>query len=92
MLFMGVVKGRIAGPRKLLLYGDHGVGKSSFAASAPEPLFLDIEGGTNDLDVARWDEPIKTMASAISVLNWVYTQEHGFRTLIILMPFTANER
>ena len=50
---MKVIKGIQVGPRKVLVYGRHGVGKSSWAASAPNPLFLSTEDGTGDLDVAR---------------------------------------
>ena len=40
-------------PPRLLIYGEAGVGKSSFAAAAPKPLFLDLEGGIDGLDVPR---------------------------------------
>jgi len=36
-----------------VIYGVESVGKSSFAAQFPKPLFLDIEGGTSHLDVDR---------------------------------------
>lgn len=48
-----IVRGRQAAPDRILVYGRPGVGKSTFAAGSPSPLFLDIEGGTNALDVAR---------------------------------------
>ncbi len=35
-----VTKGRIEKPLLLLLYGPDKVGKSTFAASAPSPIFL----------------------------------------------------
>lgn len=44
----------------MLVYGHGGVGKTTFAASAPKPIFADCEGGTNyfgrrgiEVDVAR---------------------------------------
>lgn len=48
-----VTKGRQEGPQKVLIYGTAGIGKSSLAGLAPNPVFLDIEGGTNQLDVPR---------------------------------------
>lgn len=36
-----------------VLYGFEGIGKTSFAAALPDPLFLDLEEGTSQLDVAR---------------------------------------
>lgn len=37
------------GPMKVLVYGDPGVGKTVFAASAPKPLFIDVERGMRSL-------------------------------------------
>ena len=34
-------------PVKTVLYGPEGIGKSSFAAQFPQPVFIDTEGGTN---------------------------------------------
>ena len=50
---LNITKGRQSAPDRILIYGRPGVGKSTFAAGAPSPLFLDIEHGTNALDVDR---------------------------------------
>lgn len=42
---------------KTLIYGPEGIGKSSLAATWPSPVFIDIEGGTNQLPVARFPKP-----------------------------------
>lgn len=55
------------GPLKALVYGDPGVGKTVFAATAPKPLFIDIERGMRSIanhpelakDVQRF--PLSTM-------------------------------
>lgn len=61
-----ISRGRQAGPVRLVVYGPAGVGKSSFAAGAPAPLFFDFEGRTGHLDVARvrpqsWDELLEQL-------------------------------
>lgn len=38
-----------------MVYGGGGVGKSSLAALAPKPVFIDIDNGTSRLDVRRVD-------------------------------------
>jgi hypothetical protein len=48
-----VSTGRATGAQRLLIYGCGGVGKSTLASLAPKPVFLDVEGSTNRLDVAR---------------------------------------
>lgn len=48
-----VVKGKIRKPVFMCIYGTSGIGKTTFAASSPKPLFLATEEGTNELDVAR---------------------------------------
>jgi len=36
-----------------MLYGVHGIGKSTFAAQAPAPLFIQTEDGIGDIEVDR---------------------------------------
>lgn len=54
---MKITKGKIARAQKVVLYGPEGIGKSTFAAMFPEPLFIDTEGSTSNMDVARLDKP-----------------------------------
>ena len=46
-------KGKTIAPRKVLLYGPHGTGKSTFAAHSPNHIFLNFEDGLNDIDCVR---------------------------------------
>lgn len=50
---MEIIKKATPTAPKLLLYGMAGVGKSSLAAKLEKPLFVDLEGGLNYLDVDR---------------------------------------
>lgn len=42
---------------KVVLYGPEGIGKSTFAAKFPSPVFIDTEGGTKKLNVNRLPQP-----------------------------------
>lgn len=42
---------------RLFAYGPEGIGKSTLAAQLPDPIFIDVEGGTNQLPVARLPRP-----------------------------------
>ena len=50
---MKITKGKQQRPQRVVLYGVESVGKSTFAAQFPKPLFLDVEGGTSHLDTDR---------------------------------------
>jgi hypothetical protein len=50
-ILTSIHKGKRVKPRRTVLYGVHGIGKSTFAAKWPKPIFLDLEGGCDHLDV-----------------------------------------
>jgi hypothetical protein len=52
---MKITTGKQTRAQRVVLYGVESVGKSTFAAQFPKPLFLDIEQGTSHLDVDRCD-------------------------------------
>jgi AAA domain len=54
---MNITTGKIAKAQRVVIYGTEGIGKSSFAAQFPNPIFIDTEGSTNNMDVARMDKP-----------------------------------
>lgn len=52
-----VTSGIQTAPVKTVLYGPEGIGKSTFASHFPDPVFIDTEGGTKRLNVARLPQP-----------------------------------
>lgn len=78
---LAIKRGRIARPQRIVIYAPEGLGKSTLASQFPEPLFLDFEGGTHHLDVARV-EP-KTLAETEPVLAELCRDRQGFGSLII---------
>lgn len=54
---MQITRGKRARAQRVVIYGPEGIGKSSFAAQFPDPLFIDTEGSTDNMDVARMDKP-----------------------------------
>ena len=57
MTLKSISKGKQQRPKRILLHGVDGVGKATFAAGAPKPIFLGSEEGTNHLDVSRFPLP-----------------------------------
>lgn len=77
-----IVKGRLERPMRLLCFGVEGVGKSTFAANAPSPIFLAAEDGTAQLDVARFPEP-KSWREVFDAIDELTVGEHDFKTVVV---------
>lgn len=75
-------RGIVAEPPRIVVHGAPGIGKSTLAASAPSPVFIDLEHGTLQLDVARVDG-IDTWEHLIAAVHALATQPHDFKTLVI---------
>ena len=69
-------------PKRVLVYGPEGVGKSSFAAGAPSPIFLGAEDGTASLDVGRFPQP-QSWADILDAVDELTTQPHPYDSLVI---------
>ena len=78
---MNIRKGKEPTAVKNVLYGPAGIGKSTFASQFPDPLFIDTEGGTKQLDVARTDDP-KTWDELLYLIDQV-AKERPCKTLVI---------
>ncbi|WP_040932120.1 AAA family ATPase, partial [Paenibacillus larvae] len=52
-----IISGKVQKAKKVVLYGPEGIGKSSLAAQFPNPVFIDTEGSTTELDVQRLPAP-----------------------------------
>lgn len=77
-----VQSGRRESPFKIVLYGESGVGKSTFAAEAPSPIFLDVEGSTDELDVMRLPE-VRSFKEVLAAIDELTNEQHEFRTFVI---------
>lgn len=74
--------GRKIVPVFALIHGVDGIGKSTFAAQAPKPLFLGIETGSLQLEVTRLPSP-ETYSEFISQLTAVRVEPHSYKTLVV---------
>jgi hypothetical protein len=76
---MKITKGKQTRAQRVVIYGVESVGKSTFAAQFPNPLFLDVEGGTSHLDTER--ASIDTAADLESAIRECQTASYD--TIII---------
>lgn len=82
MTLGAVQKGRVAKPHRVVLYGPEGIGKSTFGAGAPSPIFLPVEDGTSHLDVARFPKA-ETWREAREAVRTLITEKHDYQTLVL---------
>ena len=79
---MNISTGRQNKPIKAVIYGPEGIGKSTFASKFPAPLYIDTEGSTSRMDVARTDTPT-SLAMLMSMLEELSRDNHGYKTLVL---------
>lgn len=79
---LNIARGAKQRAQKIVLYGVEGVGKSTFASKFPNPLFIDTEGSTMHLDVARIDPAPKSWTELECVVADV-KRERPCSTLVI---------
>lgn len=78
-----VIEGKIEKAKKVVLYGPEGIGKSSLAAQFPNPIFIDTEGSTTELDVQRLLKP-SSWEMLKQQVQWIKQQgPTRFGTLVI---------
>lgn len=70
---------------KLLLWGEPGAGKTTLALQFPDPVVLDLEGGTDlygesfGFEVRRTTDPDDAMAA----IEWLLHNSHPFKTVVV---------
>lgn len=79
---MKIIKGKIPCAKKVLVYGPEGIGKSTFASRFPEPVFIDTEGSTKDMDVSRF-EKASSWTMLMEQIRYVKVNPSICRTLVI---------
>ena len=81
---MKIARGIQEGPQKIVLYGPEGIGKTTFGAQFPAPLFVDVEAGTKHIDVARVDPPPASWTALLeTVKEFLAERPKEFATLVL---------
>jgi hypothetical protein len=81
MTIASVERGVKPKPRRILLIGVEGVGKSTFGAAAPNPVFICPEDGLTHLDVPHFPEP-SSWADVLGCVEALRTEPHDFKTAV----------
>lgn len=69
-------------PPRIVLHGQEKVGKSTFFAGAPDPIFVPTEDGLNGIDAKAF--PLsRTLEEFMSALTTLCQSKHDFRTVVV---------
>ena len=79
---MNISRGPVKTAIRVGIYGTEGVGKTTFAANFPGAVFIDTEGSTKHMDVARFDPP-ETLQAVMDQLAYVLGNPEHIGTVVI---------
>lgn len=73
----------LARPPRIVIYGTAKVGKTTFAADAPEAVFIPTEDGLSAVSGVTSFPLCKSYSEVIQAVNGLLTEEHAFKTVVI---------
>lgn len=83
MTLMSLVQhGKCPAPRRCMIHGVQGVGKSSWASTSDHPVFIQTEDGLGEIDCAKF--PLaRSLGDVMAALEELRTATHEFKTIVI---------
>ena len=78
---MQITRGVIPSALKVLIYGPEGIGKTTLASRFPDPVFIDTEGSTKQMDVARLPSP-ESWSDILNQVKYI-ANRNACKTLVI---------
>lgn len=74
--------GKLPAPRRCMIHGVQGVGKSTFAAASDRPIFIQTEDGLGEIDCAKF--PVaRGFGDCVATLTALANEAHDYRTVVI---------
>jgi hypothetical protein len=81
-ILASILTGARPGPRRMLVYGTAGIGKTTIATCAPSPIVIQTEDGCNEIDCHKF--PVAQSCDAVmQSIAALYQEEHAYRTIVI---------
>lgn len=77
-----IKRGKHMAPPRVFLYSTHGIGKSTWASNAPNPIFIQTEDGLGGIDTASF--PLATSSDEVlEAIGTLYSEDHDFQTVVL---------
>jgi hypothetical protein len=74
--------GKTPTPPRIIIYGGHKMGKSTFAAGAPKPIFIQTEDGLDNIDAHKFPQA-KSYDDVVAQMKVLAEEPHDYQTLVI---------
>lgn len=68
---MNISSGKVTKAQKIIVYGVEGIGKTTFVAQFPNPLFSDVEDSSLHMDVTRFDDKPTSWTMLLQQVDFV---------------------
>lgn len=81
-LLSSIRSGVVHKPPRIFLYGTHGIGKTTFAASANSPVMICTEEGAEEIEVAKFPR-VQDSDTVLKYLRALYKEDHPYETVVI---------
>lgn len=75
-------RGPQAVPPRAVIYGGHGIGKSTLASRFPQPIFISTEDGLDSLDVVSFPRA-QHVNDVVESIKTLIKEDHSFKTVVI---------
>ena len=69
-------------PPRIVVYGGEGIGKTTFAAGAPNPVFIPTEEGFGSIETSSFPLAIR-LSDVMDAISSLYSTEHTYQTVVV---------
>lgn len=77
-----VRSGKVVAPRRTMLHGTEGIGKSTFGSMAPKPIFIQTEDGLGQIECDKF--PLAgAYGDVVAALSELWSETHPYRTVVV---------
>lgn len=81
-LMQAIQRGKQPMPPRLMVYGTEGIGKSTLAANAPKPIFVQTEDGLGEIACEKFP-PAASVDNVLAALGELRQVKHDYQSVVV---------